>query len=203
MTISIVGYKESQPTSSDPWFVNTTSMNAQWKHMLSPFFLGPCKLYNEFTSHNVENAWQYAKVYPGFGNDSGPFPEYFKWAKDGWNNTKAVRYPMGKGAKPLYSWWDGKALNYIDARKEIYVPLYKKALEECEGVDKLLELYRTYGRLTLWDFDGYNAGSSTLDEVLNDPSRTMGHAFLIKMVLDERLRAENAALLTSTIVSNL
>jgi hypothetical protein len=31
---------------------------------LSPMYLGPCRLYGNFTERKMENAWQYSKVYP-------------------------------------------------------------------------------------------------------------------------------------------
>jgi hypothetical protein len=73
----------------------------------------------------MENAWQYAKVYSCHTNpNSGaPTQEYWKWAREGWNNPSPVRFPMGRGAKPEYSLWDSQRLGYIEARKKIYAPL--------------------------------------------------------------------------------
>ena len=36
---------------------------------------------------------------------------------------------MGKGKIPLYSWWKGQKLDYINARKQIYVPLYSQVAD--------------------------------------------------------------------------
>jgi hypothetical protein len=38
----------------------------------------------------------------------------------------------------------------------------------------------------LWDFDGYDyqAFGLTFDQVINDPVRKMGHAFVIAMLLE-------------------
>ena len=40
--------------------------------------------------------------------------------------------------------------------------------------------------LYLWDFDGYNhkALGLTYDQVIDDPNRKMGHAFVIGMLLE-------------------
>eukprot|EP00455_Lapot_gusevi_P004593 TRINITY_DN11892_c0_g3_i3.p2 TRINITY_DN11892_c0_g3~~TRINITY_DN11892_c0_g3_i3.p2 ORF type:complete len:114 (-),score=12.54 TRINITY_DN11892_c0_g3_i3:137-478(-) len=43
--------------------VNTTSSSKTWSKGLSPFFVGPIPLYDEFVAQNMENAWQYSKVY--------------------------------------------------------------------------------------------------------------------------------------------
>jgi hypothetical protein len=57
-----------------------------------------------------------------------PSAQYWDWAKEGWANQKAERFPMGRGAKPEFSLWDGERLGYIDARKRIYAPLYARAV---------------------------------------------------------------------------
>jgi hypothetical protein len=175
-----------------PEFVDTTSRSpSDWQRDLSPFHLGPCRLYEGAVvpqSANMENAWQFAKVYRHHVGSRGfPTQEYFDWARDGWTHRRAVRYPMGKGAVPEYSWWDGERLGYVEARKRIYVPLYTRAVVGTRGFARLRERYRELGTLVLWDFDGYDhhALGMTLKEVMNDPTRKMGHAFVLAMILGE------------------
>lgn len=165
--------------------VDTTSRSGQWSG-LSPFFLGPCDLYGGRIARNFENAWQYAKVYQCHADDTGqPTPEYWTWAEEGWANPKAVRYPMGRGAKPLYSLWNQERLGYIEARKRIYAPLYAKLVQETDSFQRLKDLVDSSELVVLRDFDGYDheAMGLTLSEVLNLPSRKMGHAFVLKMLL--------------------
>ncbi len=167
--------------------INTTSHSKNWSSGLSPFFCGPVDLYNGYVSKNVENAWQYSKVYEYYAeDDKEPGERYFKWAKDGWDSVRAVRYPMGKGAKPMYSYWDGKKLGYIDARKEIYIPLYAKAVQKTSAFQQLKKMSEEPGDLYLWDFDGYNHRvlGYSFQQVINDPIKTMGHAFVIAMLLE-------------------
>lgn len=159
---------------------------------LSPFFLGPVSLYDGHVAKNVENAWQYAKVYkqhvdPVTGE---PTAEYWEWALAGWANPDPVRFPMGRGAKPEYSYWDGKKYGYVAARKRIYAPLYASLVENSVAFKKLAKIYRQNKRLYLWDFDGYDHVSMgrTLQQVLDDPNKKMGHAFVLLMLLrGERL----------------
>jgi hypothetical protein len=74
---------------------------------------------NGLNCWNVENAWQFSKVYPEHvGADNEPTPEYFRWRGAGYDNKWASRYPKGKGTKPLYSLWSGEKLDYIAARKK-------------------------------------------------------------------------------------
>lgn len=181
--IRVIGPKDKL---EDNKFINVTSGSIDFGKRLSPFFLGPVKLYDKFIAKNVENAWQFSKVYPQFvDKNKDPIAGYFNWAQKGWNDTYAHRYPMGKGRKPLYSWWNGEKLGYIEARKKIYLPLYWISAHDTYAFRYLCELYAKRGKITLWDFDGYDylkLGMS-LEDVLNDPKRKMGHAFVLAMML--------------------
>jgi hypothetical protein len=135
----------------------------------------------------MENAWQYAKVYACHVNaDGNPSPEYFKWAKTGWRASRAHRYPMGKGAVPEYSYWNKKKLTYVEARKEIYIPLYSAAVAQTEAFEQLREIHAQSEDIWLWDFDGYDYHKlgMTLEEVRDCPHRKMGHAFVLAMMLE-------------------
>jgi hypothetical protein len=165
--------------------INVTSNSTDPGRALSPFTLGPVGLYGNYWSWNVENAWQYAKVYPQHDNGGVPSAAYWSWAFSGWCKQGADRYPMGKGAVPCYSWWDGQALGYVEARKRIYVPLYACAV----GVTGMLDWLNGWaarGDLTLQDYDAYNhhALGMSLGDVLNDPSRKMGHGFVLAMLIE-------------------
>jgi hypothetical protein len=175
--------------------VNTTSKaKANWETDLSPFSLGPCPLYGGYTATNVENAWQYCKVYKQHLDSQGNLTEdYWAWARNGWSDSTPRRYPMGRGAKPEYSLWKGQKLGYIDARKQIYAPLFAEAVLKTKGWQKLLGLYETREIVVLRDYDGYRHDLTlrpmSLSDVLNCPNKIMGHAFVLKMLLtkDEAL----------------
>lgn len=188
--IRICSYR--YPAPKDAVVINTTSRSTDFGKGLSPFFLGPVMLYGDYQSRNVENAWQYSKVYKAHTDKEGnPTEAYFEWAVEGWGSSRASRYPMGQGTIPLYSYWDGDKLDYIEARKRIYCPLYAKALENnIPLLERLSELYadlESKGEdLYLWDFDGYDKFDKTYEQVLNDPSRKMGHAFVVAMMLEDK-----------------
>jgi hypothetical protein len=168
--------------------VDTTSHSGEWKE-LSPFLLGPCPLYASYVAFNIENGWQFAKVYKQHTYTSHvdgsflPSTAYWQWALKGWSDKTAHRYPMGKGAKPLYSFWDGKNLGYIEARKRIYAPLYAHAVVKTAAFKKLWQLHSGGTDLILRDYDGYDHKGKSLSQVLNDPAKKMGHAFVLKMLL--------------------
>lgn len=181
--------RAKSPRPKGSTVVSTVSKSqTAWERDLSPFTLGPCKLYDNFISKTMENGWQYAKVYKEFLDARNRVTdEYWDWAIAGWSNPRAVRYPVGKGRKPLYSLWEDEHLGYVDARKEIYVPLYARAVQMTEGWERLVKLFETEKQLVLLDFDAYDhaAKGMTLTEVLNDPTRKMGHAFVLMMLLTD------------------
>jgi hypothetical protein len=137
----------------------------------------------------MENAWQFSKVYPEHVDANGnPRARWYIWRGWGLMSTWAYRYPMSKGAVPLYSYLDGRKLNYIEARKELYVPLYKSLLGLVNpSLEKLVELCKDKD-VALWDFDGYHTDDN-FDTILNNPDKKMGHAFVLREVINERLQS--------------
>jgi hypothetical protein len=162
------------------------SKSSFWRQ-LSPFLLGPCKLWGGHVSRNMENGWQYSKVYSEFedGGLGHPTKRWLVWAKEGWDCQRAIRYPMGKGVSPEYSWWDGKSYDYVQARAKIYIPLYARAVAKTEAFSELRRMYKEHDEIWLWDFDGYDRrkfGMSLID-VLTCTNKKMGHAFVLAMML--------------------
>lgn len=181
--IHIVNFKFKCPDNSI--IINTTSRSSNWSRGLSPFFLGPVDIYDGHIARNMENAWQYSKCYQQHTQDGEPTAEYFKWAKDGWGQHFANRYPMGKGAVPLYSLWQGQKLSYIEARKQIYIPLYQKLVTKTQAFVNLTTIYNENSCIYLQDFDAHNHCSNNLqwEEIINNPSQKMGHAYVLAMLL--------------------
>lgn len=186
MTVYVLSLFKPKIPDKEITTVSTVSKAGKEWSMLSPFLLGPCKLYGNFVAKNMENAWQYSKVYSKYNTRTQmPTAEYWNWAKEGWANPRAVRYPMGKGAKPEYSWWDGVGMGYISARKKIYAPLYAKAVINTYAFEALQKIYEKEKELILLDYDAYNHHelNMSLTDVLNNPKKKMGHAFVLAMML--------------------
>jgi hypothetical protein len=97
---------------------------------------------------------------------------------------------MGRGAVPHYSLWNGRRLSYVEARKEIYIPVYAAALVKSEAWRILKGVYAALGEITLSDFDGYDHRELGMewDEVVNCREKKMGHAFVIGMLLEGYLQ---------------
>ena len=166
--------------------IDTTAKTGLWSE-LSPFLLPGGPLYGGHQAATMENAWQFAKLYPTHATAEGdPTEEYWRWASAGWADHKAHRYPMGRGARPLCSLWNGERLGYIEARKRIYVPLYARAVVLTEAYSTLQVLHAREKRdIYLRDWDGYDHLSERLplEQVLNNPDRKMGHAFVLFALL--------------------
>ena len=169
--------------------IDTTSRSLNWSKGLSPFFLGPCE-FGGLKSKNVENFWQFSKVYKNHvDQNKNPTPEYFSWRDVGFANDYAIRYPMGKGAKPLYSYFQNQKLDYILARKQIYIPLYQQEISKTEAWDRLSQVYEKNKNLVLLDFDAYEHRKLgfSWNDVIHCETRKMGHAFVLAMMLEKYL----------------
>ena len=110
---------------------------------------------------------------------------------------------MGKGLKPLYSYWkigdNYYKLDYIQARKLIYIPLYAKAVVKTDGFARLQDLLKQGYNLALSDFDGYDNEflNMNIKQVVENPKKPMGHAFVLKMLLDGLILVENGEVIYS------
>lgn len=174
----------------DKTAINTTSISKDWSRGLSPMILGPVPVPGRGLATNVENAWQYSKVYKQHMAPNGdPNAAWYFWSRMGFNKPYGVRYPMGKGVEPEYSFWNGQKFGYLDARKNIYMPIYAAALKQSAAYQKLLTIYQTQGTVTLWDVDGYDylKMRRTLEDCVDDPNKILGHAFCIALCLEGRL----------------
>lgn len=173
--------------------IDTTSSNGDFRE-LSPFILS---VIDSMTSRIVlfENLWQFSKVYDCHTDKNGePSESWYYWRKGGINDNIAHRYPMGKGAIPQYSYLYGEKLSYIEARKKIYAPEYAKNVIKTDSFKRLEHLYNQYlhlenSEIVLLDYDAYDHQSLNMNlvDVINNPKRKMGHAFVLLMILTGEL----------------
>jgi len=194
--ITVVGPKESPGKSEFSFFVNTTSRSDSFGKGLSPFLNGPCGLYLSAPSeiaYNIENLWQYSKVYKDhLFPDGTPNSQWVEWARNGFQLKKAIRYPRGPKAIPEGHWWDGKMLGKTEARKQIYIPVYKEVIKTTEAFKKLCDLYNKEKRIILWCYDGYKRklANMSIEDIINNQERSMGHSFVLEMMLLDEFGGE-------------
>lgn len=182
----VVGPKDKHVDLDDYVVVNTTSRSTNWSRGLSPFFVGPCYLYGNRFARNLENCWQFSKVYEDFLTEDGdPTTEWWRWSEKGFLSERANRYPHGKGAKPKYTYWDGEHLSYVEARKKIYVPQYQAAVRGTEAFYELRKLHKKH-HIALWDFDVANTDDDPIGNftsVINDKNKKLGHGYVLQAML--------------------
>ncbi|KDO32353.1 hypothetical protein SPRG_02831 [Saprolegnia parasitica CBS 223.65] len=177
--VYVYGPRTAPPPSATCFNV-TSKSKVPWTQAFSPFFSVLS------TSRRFQTRRCYTKLYACHGDD---VDAYWAWATNGFANPRAVRFPMGRGAKPLFSYWHGEPLGYIEARVRIYAPLYADAVETYAATElaTLREALR-HGDIALFDYDGYRHDTAglSLEDVLYSPKRKMGHAFVLAMMLTEQ-----------------
>jgi hypothetical protein len=168
--------------------MDVTSRSSTWGRYFSPFNLGPVDLYDGYVAKNIENAFQFSRVYAEYSTvDSLPAPHYWEWAKTGWAESKPIKYPMGYWNKHLYHWWDGKKLSNLEAQNQIFLPLYKRAVIKTPAFQKLQHFYQNSDKdIYLIDFEGYDHRflGKTWDQVVNNIDMPVGQAFALCMILE-------------------
>lgn len=178
----VIIYGRGDKVPDDYIKVNTTSKSSEeWSRKFSPFLLGPIIFtpYDEkVVSLNFENAWQYSKRYK-----CHDLEEWKEWSNNGFNNELAVRFPMGKGAKPMYAYYKKRELGYIESRFKIYAPLYEKCIKKYakESFKKLKQMVDDGKYIALFDFDGYYhyGKNMSLEDVIYNSRKKMGHSFVL------------------------
>jgi hypothetical protein len=200
--LKVISYRDPKPEGF--MVIETTSRSNTWSKGLSPFLVGPIDLYNGERALNMENAWQYSKVYQQHWDDDNHCPNanWLPWARRGWSSSRADRYPMGKGVTPVCSWWNGRILDYVAARKAIYVPLYAHAVARTEAWAQLKMLYDRGVDLALLDFDAYDhkALGYSYEDVFSDRKRKAGHAFVLAGMLEGFIDYEEAPVSDASLV---
>jgi hypothetical protein len=134
---------------------------------------------------NFESFWQSGRVFKDI-------PE--KTTKDWWlkNKEPKRRFPGSKDKKVLYAHWDilgNKHMNYIESRKEVYVPFYFEYMKDKEMAKEFKIAVNKGKNIVVYDFDGprINDGEPTCDEVtleylkekINEPRFPFGHGYVV------------------------
>jgi hypothetical protein len=224
-----VGRIEGKKYPSYPGFKSIVVMTKS-----SPYGdIGPYVLKNE-QGQLMENIYQFSKVYEtvpkskqiysrwdnrviwdcpsekhvedGEVNDA-----YWKWREAGMNAKEAIRYPVGMKHRGqcLYALWEGEKLNYVQARKEIYMKTYKELVMKEPKFIKLKKWLKEGKNLLIIEIDGphqesldyykqkYNvqddfieqstmlATKENLEIMLNDTRHNYGHAYCLSACLQD------------------
>jgi hypothetical protein len=146
--------------------------------------------------------------------------EYIKWRIKGFNNNDPVRYPVGYNPTHRQAcigslWGEGeyhldnplKFLNYIEARKEIYLPIYLQSVQKEPKFIQLKERLEKGENLLIIEIDGphqeslnyykdqYGVNDSFIENntilvnetnmniMLNDAKHPFGHGYCLALAL--------------------
>ncbi len=191
--IKVLSLKDKAPKGFD-LDITPVSKDDEWGS-LSPFHLGPCRTPDGVMFMNMENLWQYSKVYEDHLVNSNDIfhgeisRDWWEWHLKGSVSKQAHRYPMGKGAKPLFSKWGNLRLSYISARKQIYVPEYAQLVIHEKKFKTLLKEYKKGAKIVLRDYDTYDIQKAYPDvrnpwlTAIQNENAKFGHAFVIALAL--------------------
>lgn len=175
---------------------------------LSPFLL------KDENGHLMENVWQYSKLYPMHydAKTQTVTEDYWSWRQKGMDSVRAVRYPVGAENRhtclgSILNKEEPQLLNYVDARKKIYLPLYCKLVKQAPSFKKLQQHLSEGKNLLLIDWDGpkersldhykttYGVSSTFIEHqtmeasvknlaiMLNDTKHSFGHAYCLAAAL--------------------
>lgn len=171
--------------------IDVTSYSDSFGRMLSPFNVGPIDLYDGHKAYNIENGYQFTKIYAQYADENGePTGAYWKWARAGWENKKPIKYPLGAWNECLHHWWKGRKLNRLEAQNEIFLPLYKEAVVKTKEFVELKELYEQTKKdgkdLVILDFEGfdYRFLEMSLEDVFNHQDWPIGQGFVLLGLLE-------------------
>lgn len=140
-------------------------------------------------SKTVENAWQFLKLWePDESWDR-------ETALAAFDSDCAMRFPHGRSAKAIASYWGetGKRLDYVEARKRIYLPAYCAMLKQPdrqELIGRLRQAAETKPIL-IWDYDSYSitdVGLENLFETIRYMERAFAHAFIVAIAVRGQLQ---------------
>lgn len=144
-------------------------------NQLSPFFLGPIRdKESGLKAKNLENFWQFLKVYPEVAaqkqkiggkivwehpkethmDGKKPNKKWEAWRDKGFATDFAIRHPNKAGKKPAFHYYHGKPLDIVEARKQIYIPYYQHAARKTEAYRIILDKLKAGEKVLLIDFDG-------------------------------------------------
>lgn len=129
------------------------------------------KVYKETPTVEIPFSQKYKKIVWVWNREihtdqfNNPNDKYWIWRDALMNNSDAVRYPVGIAARHscLYSlhpdinknnYTPDAQLNYIDARKKIYLPIYTDLVKRCPQFRKLKHKLNQGENLLILEVDG-------------------------------------------------
>ncbi len=135
-----------------------------------------------------ENYWQSGKIYEGTDRE-----KTLGWWKSQIYGKR--RFPQGKGKRILGAKYFDRidTLDYIEARKKVYLPEYWNLVKDTNSIKILISLIEKGESIVLYGFDGprdrdgnplcIEASLDFLKNKLNDETHPFGHGYIISAII--------------------
>lgn len=171
-----------------------------------------------YSKYDKTVIWDHPAETHAILQDDGTYsltPEYLAWRTKGFNCKYPVRYPVGfnhrhnclYALKSLDGQIDPTPLDYIESRKQIYLPVYIELVRSEPQFKLLVEKLRNGENLLIIEVDGPHqeslsyyrgkygvkddfienstmlATKENLDIMLNDPKHPFGHGYCLAIAL--------------------
>lgn len=193
--------------------INATSGNRTWKG-LSPMLLGPFQVIERrFPTRdypdgvhpgfvalnqelqvgratNLENWWQYSKLYDVDGPydlSQGVLPRSFLLRRaQGMGDPKPHRRAMPKAkGTPVASYFDARVFQYVPSRK-FYCTVYEDLVQRTPEYQNLQQRVANGENLLVIGYDGYDLPitNEAVNLAYHDPSRPFGHELVLFAILN-------------------
>ena len=205
-------YRQQCDDLDERYIVDVTSRNKNFEFIkqISPMYVGPVFTGEGYDAKIFELFWQCSKVYPCHEFFGEPNEDYFAWRKKMFAMANCRKDIMRHPYKELgYKASDCEfavkyniethsydKLNYIEARKQLYVAEFAKLIAYSKTMAYLQSLVDNGNKLALLNFDTTNFGDDVdIQKVLNDPNTKFGHGYVIKMLLDKTIYVENGKII--------
>ena len=157
---------------------------------LSPMNLGPVIVKGKLYAHNIEDAWQCSKVSFEHVNILGePSKKWYKDIDSLRLDGQGLRRRYPKETPIAYSRFNGRNLNYVDARNSMYIPWYNELARKTDAYKDLLNKHLSGINLLLLEYDApfspIKLNTEYLKQWRNDKHKIFGHgAVLAQMLLN-------------------
>jgi len=169
-----------------------------------------------YSQYNPQIIWEHpAETHLDF-NTGMVTPEYFSWRQKGMFNPYPVRYPAGfRHKRDAYCSFaedengniNSQGLNYIEARKKIYLPVFCRLVRQDSDFHRLQQRLFNGENLLIIEVDGpkqesmqyykdtYNVTDDFIKQdtiivndynmniMLNDPKHSFGHGYCLGLAL--------------------
>ena len=139
---------------------------------------------------NFESRWQSGKIFEGIDEK-----ESKAWWKK--QDSPKRRYPKGKGKKILCARFEGYEgdMDYITARKEVYVKEYYNLIKDREMTLHWKKMLNEGKNITIYDFDGprtedggvlcLEVDKEMVKEKINDIRHPFGHGYVVACAISD------------------